>query len=40
MGIKIVVQRGIVMAWVVSRGDEDDSWWEVNRIPDFYKNKE
>ena len=26
--------------WIVSYGDEDDSWWEVNRIPDFYKNKE
>ena len=25
--------------WIVSYGDEDDSWWEVNRIPDFYKNK-
>ena len=24
--------------WIVSRGDEDDSWWEVNRIPEFYKN--
>lgn len=24
--------------WIVSCGDEDDSWWEVNRIPDFYKN--
>ena len=24
--------------WIVSYGDEDDSWWEVNRIPDFYKN--
>ena len=24
--------------WLVSYGDEDDSWWEVNRIPDFYKN--
>ena len=26
--------------WIVSRGDEGDSWWEVNRVPDFYKNKE
>ena len=26
--------------WIVSRGDEESSWWEVNRIPDFYKNKE
>lgn len=25
--------------WIVSRGDEDGSWWEVNRIPEFYKNK-
>lgn len=24
--------------WIVSYRDEDDSWWEVNRIPDFYKN--
>ena len=24
--------------WIVSYGDEDDSWWEVNRIPEFYKN--
>ena len=24
--------------WIVSYGDEDDSWWEVNRIPYFYKN--
>lgn len=26
--------------WIVSRGDEDGSWWEVNRVPDFYKDKE
>ena len=26
--------------WIVSRGDEGGSWWEVNKIPDFYKNKE
>ena len=26
--------------WIVSRGDEGSSWWEVNKIPDFYKNKE
>ena len=26
--------------WIVSRGDEDSFWWEVNRVPDFYKNKE
>lgn len=26
--------------WLLSRGDECYSWWEVNRIPDFYKNKE
>ena len=25
--------------WIVSRGDEGSSWWEVNRVPDFYKNK-
>lgn len=25
--------------WIVSRGDEGGSWWEVNRIPDFYKDK-
>lgn len=24
--------------WLLSRGDECYSWWEVNRIPDFYKN--
>lgn len=25
--------------WIVSRGDEGSSWWEVNRVPDFYKNQ-
>ena len=25
--------------WIVSYGDEGSSWWEVNRVPDFYKNK-
>ena len=24
--------------WIVSRGDEGGSWWEVNRVPEFYKN--
>lgn len=23
--------------WIVSRGDEGSSWWEVNRVPEFYK---
>lgn len=26
--------------WIVSRGDEGGSWWEVNRVPEFYKVKE
>lgn len=26
--------------WIVSYGDEGSSWWEVNRVPDFYKAKE
>ena len=26
--------------WIVSRGDEGSSWWEVNRVPEFYKGKE
>lgn len=26
--------------WVVSCGDEGGSWWEVNRVPYFYKDKE
>lgn len=25
--------------WIVSRGDEGGSWWEVNRVPEFYKNQ-
>ena len=25
--------------WIVSRGDEGGSWWEVNRVPEFYKRK-
>ena len=25
--------------WIESRGDERDSWWEVNRVPDFYKDR-
>ena len=25
--------------WIVSYGDEGGSWWEVNRVPDFYKNQ-
>lgn len=25
--------------WIVSRGDEGGSWWEVHRVPDFYKRK-
>lgn len=25
--------------WIVSCGDEEGSWWEVNRVPDFYKNQ-
>ena len=25
--------------WIVSRGDEGSSWWELNRVPEFYKNK-
>lgn len=25
--------------WIVSYGDEGMSWWEVNRVPEFYKNK-
>ena len=23
--------------WIVSRGDEGMSWWEVNKVPEFYK---
>ena len=26
--------------WIVSWGDEGSSWWEVNRVPDFYKELE
>ena len=25
--------------WIVSRGDEGGSWCEVNRVPDFYKDR-
>ena len=25
--------------WIESCGDEGGSWWEVNRVPDFYKNR-
>lgn len=25
--------------WIVSYGDEGDSWREVNRVPDFYKDR-
>ena len=25
--------------WIVSCGDEGGSWWEVNRVPEFYKNQ-
>ena len=25
--------------WLLSRGDECYSWWEVNRVPEFYKNQ-
>lgn len=25
--------------WIVSWGDEGSSWWQVNRVPDFYKDK-
>lgn len=25
--------------WIVSWRDEGSSWWEVNRVPDFYKNQ-
>lgn len=25
--------------WIVSYGDEGGSWWEVNRVPDFYKDR-
>lgn len=26
--------------WIVSCGDEGGSWWQVNRVPDFYKSRE
>ena len=25
--------------WIESRGDEAGSWWEINRVPEFYKNQ-
>ena len=25
--------------WIESCGDEGGSWWEVNRVPEFYKRK-
>lgn len=25
--------------WIASRGDEGNSLWEVNRVPEFYKDK-
>ena len=25
--------------WIESCGDEGGSWWEVNRVPNFYKNQ-
>ncbi len=25
--------------WIVSYGDEGGSWWEVNKVPEFYKDK-
>lgn len=25
--------------WIVSYGDEGGSWWEVHRVPEFYKNQ-
>ena len=25
--------------WIVSCEDECSSWWEVNKVPDFYKNQ-
>ena len=24
--------------WIVSCGDEGGSWWEIDRVPEFYKN--
>lgn len=26
--------------WIESWGDECFSWWQVNRVPNFYKSKE
>ena len=26
--------------WIESCGDEGGSWWEVNRVPNFYKDKD
>lgn len=26
--------------WIEARGDEGGFWWEVNKVPDFYKSKE
>lgn len=26
--------------WIVSSSDEGGFWWEVNRVPEFYKGKE
>ena len=28
------------LVWITSCGDECSSWWEVNRVPYFYKGKE
>ena len=25
--------------WIVSWGDEGSFWWEINRVPEFYKNQ-
>ena len=25
--------------WIVSYGDEEGSWWEVHKVPEFYKNQ-
>lgn len=25
--------------WIVSWGDEGSSWWQVNRVPNFYKDR-
>ena len=26
--------------WIVSRRDEEGSWWDVHIVPEFYKSKE